>query len=141
MLLAFTVRVLSRACLLLSLSLLPPIAYAAARALFHREPPYLAGVLLMVEHLPFFAIGLPHQEGRQYGARSPVHRRAADNGRGHRGRRGLPFARKGVVAAFSAAVFYAVATGRLRWIARGPLVFLGTISKLPRSLSRLSVPP
>ena len=35
---------------------------------------------------------------------------------------------KGVVAAFSAAVFYAVATGRLRWIARGPLVFLGTIS-------------
>ena len=131
MLLAFTVRVLPRARLLLSLSLLPPIAYAAARSLFHREPSYLAGVLLMVEHVPFFAIGMAAFRIRKAGSTAHVRQSTGEL---------LIMAAaivvaavclspaKGVVAAFSAAVFYAVATGRLRWIARGPLVFLGTVS-------------
>src|SRR6266850_251206 len=54
MLLAYAAGVLPRARLLLSLSLVPPVAYAAARVLFHRELSYLGGTLLMVEHVPFF---------------------------------------------------------------------------------------
>jgi peptidoglycan/LPS O-acetylase OafA/YrhL len=131
MLLAFTLGVLPRARLLLSLSLVPPMVYAAARALFHREPSYLAGVLLMVEHVPYFAIGMAAYRIRKAGSTAHIRQSSGEL---------LIMAAatvvaavclspaKGVVAAFSAAVFYAVATGRLRWIARGPLVFLGTIS-------------
>jgi len=127
MLLAFTVRVLPRARLLLSLSLLPPIAYAAARALFHREPSYLAGVLLMVEHVPFFVIGMAAYRIKKAGGTSHAHELSIMAAAIAVAAVCLSPA-KGAVAGVSALVFYAVATGRLSWISRGPLIFLGAIS-------------
>ena len=127
MLLAYCAGVLPRARLLLSLSLVPPLLYAAARVLFHRQLSYLAGTLLMVEHVPFFVIGMAAYRIKKRGATAPVRELLIMAAAVAVAAVCLSPA-KGAVAGCSALVFYAVASGHLRWISRGPLIFLGAIS-------------
>jgi peptidoglycan/LPS O-acetylase OafA/YrhL len=126
MFLAYSTGVLRRGRALLCVSLLPPAMYTVARLLSHREPSYLAGTLLLVEHAPFFVIGMAAYRIKASG--KPNSMELAIMAAAIAVAALCLSPAKGLVAAFSAAVFYAVATGRLRWISRGPLVFLGSIS-------------
>ena len=127
MLLAYAAGVLPRARLLLSLSLVPPVVYTVARVLFHRELSYLAGTLLLVEHVPFFVIGMAAYRIKKASA-TPHAQELAIMAAAIAVAAVCLSPAKGAVAGVSALVFYAVATGRLSWVSRGPLIFLGAIS-------------
>jgi peptidoglycan/LPS O-acetylase OafA/YrhL len=108
------------------LALVPPVVYFLARRYLGHDLSYTAGSLLLVPYMPFFVIGL---------AAYDLH-----------ARRGSPVkdlllmlasiavialchsAVEGAVALGAAAVLCLVVWGRLRVIAAGPLLFLGTIS-------------
>lgn len=126
MLLAFRCGLLKHVRLLLWAGLAPAAVYAAARIGLHRALPSLGATLLLVDYVPFFVIGMTAYRVRVQGcvrpadaailvaactlatiSQSPAH---------------------GAVALLGCLLFCAVALDRLRWLARGPLVFLGTIS-------------
>ena len=111
---------------LLCLGLVPPLVYFMAHHYFHHDLSFLAQTFLLVQYIPYFTIGI-----------------AAYNLRSNRDhpRRDLLLMLAAVavtavcltppecaIALTAAIVFYAAARGHLKWIARGPLVFLGTIS-------------
>lgn len=126
MLAAFSWGMLKHVRLMLWLSLLPPVIFFLSHRFLGRHPPYLLGTFLLIDYIPFFAIGM-----------------AAYNMRTERGFPAkdllLMLAAIGVtaicasvadaaVALFSTLVFCLIAWGRLGTIARAPLIFLGTIS-------------
>jgi peptidoglycan/LPS O-acetylase OafA/YrhL len=126
MLLAFLAGALVHIRALLGVALVPPIVYFLAHRYFHHDLPYTAGVFLLVDYIPFFAIGI-----------------AAYNIRAGRGRAWWDLLLMAAalaaiftcqtppefwVAVIAVIIFLAVAWRRLTWIAAGPLTFLGTIS-------------
>jgi peptidoglycan/LPS O-acetylase OafA/YrhL len=126
MLAVFTLGLLPRVRLLLGLALVPTVISALAPTLFGRELPYLASVFLIVKYAPFFVIGIAAYRIRMSGARSLPE--LAIMGAAIAVAATCLSVGEGIVAAMAAATFYAIATGWLRFIALGPLVFLGTIS-------------
>jgi peptidoglycan/LPS O-acetylase OafA/YrhL len=123
---AYSARLLPRIRLLILASLIPTVIYAVAEHLFGKQLSYLAGVLLITKHMPFFAIGIAaynlktKKPSQHYDIAlmllatiiaalclSPV---------------------SGAIAGFSALVFLLVAKGWLKWLNNAPLRFLGTIS-------------
>lgn len=126
MLLAYVSGMLRHIRPILCAALMPPLAYLVYRHAFGHDPSYLLGTLCLVTYIPYFTIGI-----------------AAYN---LRAGRVAPYKdlllmlvaigvvtlcqslQDGIVAALAAATFCLIATGRLRGIARQPLVFLGTIS-------------
>jgi len=126
MFLAFVTRMLAHIRMLLCVALVPPLVYFVARHFFGHELSFLAGTLLLVRYIPYFAIGIaaynlrvrrPHPERDLLLMLAAVTVTTIC----------LPWA-DSVLALCAALVFCAVARGQLHWLARGPLIFLGTIS-------------
>lgn len=106
-------------------ALLPTVAYLISSMLFHHELSYLLGTLLLVRYAPFFVIGIAAYRVRARGlhiadlaliacatATAAAYLAPVD----------------GLLAVGVSLVLLALARGRLRWIASGPLVFAGTIA-------------
>lgn len=126
MLLAYVSGMLGHIRAILCAGLVPPLVYFLWRREFGHDPSYLAGTLLLVTYIPYFTIGIAAYNLRR--GRGAPHKDLL-----------LMLAAVGVVtlcgsvqdgilAALAAAIFCLVAAGRLGGIARGPLIFLGTIS-------------
>lgn len=126
MLFAFATGLLRHVRLLLIASLIPPLIYLCASRFAHHELSYIAGVILMVKYIPFFVVGMI-----AYRARSRASLRSIDIA--------IYLAAviiaglylspvDGLIAAAGGLILFAASRGRLSWIARGPLIFLGTIS-------------
>ncbi len=122
---AYRTGLLAHVRVLMCAALLPPILNAIVIWHFGRPVPYLAEKLLIVDYAPYFVIGL---------AAYNLYRRRAG---GHldvllmvaaAATAALTSAVDGIVAVCAAMVFCAAARGHLSWLARGPLVFFGTIS-------------
>jgi peptidoglycan/LPS O-acetylase OafA/YrhL len=126
MLLAYVSGMLERIRTLLCAALLPPIVFLLWHSVFGHDPSYLAGTLLLVAYIPYFAIGIAAYSlrSRRDSPRKDLLLMAAAIGvitlRGSLA--------DGLVALLAAAAFCLLATGRLGGVARAPLVFLGAIS-------------
>ena len=123
---AYCTGMLAHMRVVLCLALLPPLAYFAAQHYFHHELSYLAGQLLLVRYAPYFVIGIsaynlyirrPHAQldlALMAAAVLVIYICMSTP--------------EAAIALFACLVFCALALGRLHWIARGPFIFLGSIS-------------
>jgi peptidoglycan/LPS O-acetylase OafA/YrhL len=126
MFLAYVTGMLTHIRALLCLGLVPPLVYWLARRYFGHELSSLAGTFLLVSYIPYFAIGIAAynlRSRREHPYRDLLLMLAAIAVTAIC----LPLA-DCAIAVIAVLVFCAIARGHLSWIARGPLVFFGTIS-------------
>ena len=126
MFLAYQTGLLKHIRVLLFLDLLTPIIYTISLHYFGRTPSYLAGELLLVNYIPYFTIGIAAYN--IWAKKGPISKDVL-----------LMLAaicviatsrsvQAGFLALIAAVIFCLIAGGYLKGIARGPLIFLGTIS-------------
>lgn len=126
MFLAYLSGMLKHIRAILCVALLPPLIYLLWRRMFGHDPSYLAGTLLLVSYIPYFTIGIAAYNlwaGKGAPRKDLLLMLAAIAVVTLSGR-----LQDGVVALLAAAIFCLIAARRLRGLAVGPLVFLGTVS-------------
>jgi peptidoglycan/LPS O-acetylase OafA/YrhL len=126
MLLAFVTGQLKRIRTFLWAALVPPIGFYIAHRYFSADPSYLAGAFLLITYIPYFTIGIAAYNmyaRRDSGYQDLLLMLAAVL---------VAWiclsATDGWLALSAALILWAVARGYLVYVARGPFLFLGTIS-------------
>ena len=126
MLIAYVTGQLKRIRIFLWVGLAPPLVYFIAHRYFGNDLSYVAGTFLLITYIPYFTIGIAAYN--MYARRDPGYQDLL-----------LMLSATvvagiclsivdGALALCAAVILWAVARGYLVYVARGPFLFLGTIS-------------